>query len=143
MTANLRLLALVLLAAGVLATACADVSAQANVPDHLTFSTAAPGDLTAGAKGALAKLPPDTATVEHGVVISETTQGIWYARVLIRGGVAVLDEGSCDSDWQDDDWWREQVAPGDAIQWSPKGNEVCPNDVHVTDAGAALNGGSR
>jgi hypothetical protein len=130
----------------VVVSGCADASAQATVPDHLTFSTAAPNTLTAGSKAALAKLPADTATTEHAVVLSETAQGTWYARVLIRGGVAVLQEGACDNsgwggDWQPDDWWRQQIAPGDAITWSPKGNDVCPGDIHVSDVGAAFGGG--
>lgn len=132
--------ALVALTAAATTAGCADASSE--VPDHLTFSTAAPGALTQSAKAALAKLPADTDTTEHGVVLSETSQGIWYARVLIRGGVAVLEEDECDSDWQPDDWWREQVAPGDVIRWSPKGNSVCPNEVHVT-AGAALDSGGK
>lgn len=138
-----RIIALLAFAAATATVAgCADASAEATVPDHLTFSTATPGALTQSAKAALAKLPPDTADTEHGVVLSETAQGEWYARVLIRGGVAVLEQdgGDCDPDWQTDDWWRQQIAPGDVLTWSPKGNDVCPNDVHVT-AGAALPGG--
>lgn len=137
-----RIIALLAFAAAVATVAgCADASAEATVPDHLTFSTAAPGALTQSAKSALAKLSSDTADTEHGVVLSETAQGDWYARVLIRGGVAVLEQrlDGCPN-WQTDDWWRQQIAPGDVLTWSPKGNDVCPDDVHVT-AGAALPGG--
>lgn len=129
----------------VLVAGCADASAQANVPDHLTFSTAAPGVLTAGAKAALAKLPQDMPDRQYGVVLSMTAQGTWYARVLVRGGVAVLYQGGrCFDDghtYQDSDWWRQQVAPGDAIIWSPKRNDVCSSDLTVANAGDALGGG--
>lgn len=129
----------------VLAAGCADASAQANVPDQLTFSTAAPGALTASAKTALAKLPPDTADRQYGVALSETSQGTWYARVLVRGGVAVLYQGGRCFDnghtYQDDDWWRQQIAPGDAITWSPKRNDVCSSDLTIANAGDALGGG--
>ncbi len=119
-----------------LGVAGCDATATANVPDHLTFSTATPDALTPAAVAALAHLPADTATVEHGIVLSETPDETWYARVLIRGGVAVLTEGGCGDNWQPDNWWRQQVQPGDAIRWSPKGNTVCPDQVVVTGPAA-------
>lgn len=134
---------LAVIALGLLA-GCADVTATANVPDQVTYSTAAPGEVTVSAKAVLATLPSDIGNTQYGVVISETGSSTWYARVLVRGGVVVLYQGGrCFDDghtWEDDGWWRQQLSPGDAVAF-PRREDVCNGDVRVVDAGAALGGG--
>lgn len=119
------------------------MSAETNVPDHLTFSTATAGDLTVAAKEALAKLPANSTDEHHGIVLAITTSGTWYARVLTHGGVAVLHQGPCsdgwgNGDWQPDNQLRQLAAPGDAITWTSTTNELCPGQLRVSDPGVVI-----
>lgn len=117
---------------------CAESTAQLEVPDRVTFSTAAPDSLSAGAKAALTRLPVDTTKQRYGVVLGVTTKGDWYARILARDGVVVLTSHGC-RDWEPAAYWRQTASPGDAVRWTTKGgdNTVCPGEFHVVDLGAA------
>jgi hypothetical protein len=131
----------VLLAAVLLASGCASAESEANVPDHITFTKATPGGLSAKAKAALVELPADSRNRHHGIVLAVTARDDWYLRVLGRDGVAVLYQGDC---WlvdgaghqQPEDQMRQVAAPGDAIVWTSTTNALCPDQLKVTEVGA-------
>ena len=124
-------------AALLLLSGCAAASATANVPDQITFATARP-DVPKRARAALDHLPPDTGRRHYGVVLAVTPKGDWYARVLGRRGVVVLEpDWGTRCKYQVDAWWRLQAAPGDAIAWDSHDTELCPGELAVVGLGAA------